>query len=116
MSSLAGGFSTFLSLEDTPDSYTGQGSKAVSVNAGATALAFTTAGATTVYADAVSGSINGSNKAFTVTNTISTAYALFLANAVLQPTTDFTVSGTDVTMIVAPDASLSGQPFWLLHS
>lgn len=75
-----------------------------------------TSSSVTFYSDAVSGTINGSNVTFTVPNTITTALALYLANSVYQPTTDFTTSGTTITMVVAPDASLSGQPFWLLHT
>lgn len=70
----------------------------------------------TFYADTVSGTINGSNTAFTVANTISSALVLYLANSAYQPVVDFTVSATNITMAVAPDASLSGQPFWLLHT
>lgn len=70
----------------------------------------------TFYADTVSGTINGSNVTFTVANTISAALVLFLGGIPYQPTVDFTVSGTTITMTVAPDATLSGQPFWLLHT
>lgn len=70
----------------------------------------------TFYSDTVSGTINGSNTAFTVPNTISTAMVLFLAGIPYQPNVDFTYSGTSISMTVAPPASLSGQPFWLLHS
>lgn len=70
----------------------------------------------TFYTDTVSGTINGSNVTFTVANTITTPLVLFLAGMPYQPTVDFTTSGTTITMTVAPDASLSGQPFWLLHT
>ena len=70
----------------------------------------------TFYADTVSGTINGSNTAFTVSNTITSALVLFLAGIPYQPTVDFTTSGTTITMTTAPDASLSGQPFFLLHT
>jgi len=68
------------------------------------------------YADTVSGTINGSNVTFTVSNTILTALVLFLNGVPLQPSVDFTTSGTTITMTVAPDAGLSGTPFWLLHT
>lgn len=111
------GPTTFLQLADTPDSYAGAGGKIVSVKLTADGVEFTTPSTTiTVYTDTVSGVINSVNVTFTVTNTIATAYALFLANSSYQPGTDFTVSGTTITMTAAPDASLSGQPFWLLHS
>ena len=70
----------------------------------------------TFYADTVSGAINSSNQTFTVSNTISQALVLYLANSAYQPGVDFTVSGTTISMTVAPDSSLSGQPFWLLHT
>lgn len=73
-------------------------------------------GGDTFYTDTVSGTINGSNVTFTVANTISSALVLYLANSAYQPGVDFTVSDTTITMTVAPDASLSGQPFWLLHT
>lgn len=76
----------------------------------------TSSSALSFFADTVSGTINGSNKIFTVPNTISSALALFLAGIPYQPTIDFTVSGTTVTLVTAPDSSLSGQPFWLLHT
>lgn len=70
----------------------------------------------TFYADTVSGVINSSNTVFTVPNTITTALALWLANSIYQPGVDFTVTGAkQITMTVAPDISLSGQPFWLSH-
>lgn len=73
--------------------------------------------AITIYSDTVSGTINSSNTVFTVTNTITTAIALWLANSIYQPGVDFTVTGAkQITMTIAPDSSLSGQPFWLSHT
>lgn len=69
-----------------------------------------------VYSDTVTGTIDGVNQTFTVATTINTAFALYLANSVYQPNVDFTYSGTTITMTTAPDASLSGQPFWILHN
>lgn len=73
-------------------------------------------GTSTFYTNAVSGTIDSANRVFTVPTTISSALALYLANSVYQPGTDFIASGTTITMTVAPDASLSGQPFWLLYT
>lgn len=70
----------------------------------------------TVYSDTVSGTIDGVNVTFTVSTNINTAFSLYLANSIYQPIVDFTTSGTTITMNVPPDASLSGQPFWLLHN
>lgn len=75
-----------------------------------------TASGGTFYTETVSGLINSVNKTFTVATNINTAFALYLANSVYQPNVDFTYSGTTITMIVAPDISLAGQPFWLLHN
>jgi len=68
------------------------------------------------FAETVSGTIDGVNVTFTVPTTIVKAQALYLANSVYQPMVDFTTSGTTITMTVAPDISLAGQPFWLLHT
>lgn len=69
-----------------------------------------------VYSDTVAGTIDGINTIFTVSTAINTAFTLYLANSVYQPIVDFTYSGTTITMVTAPDSSLSGQPFWLLHN
>ena len=71
---------------------------------------------TAIYADTISGIINGSNRTFTVLNTIIAAMTLYLAGMPYQPGVDFTTSGMTITMVTAPDSSLSGQPFWLLHT
>lgn len=76
----------------------------------------TPGGAGTIYNDAVTGTINSINKTFTVPNTISTAIILILANSSYQAGVDYTVSGTTITMTTAPDISLSGQPFFLVHT
>lgn len=73
-------------------------------------------GTSTFYNDTISGTVNGVNKTFTVSNTISSALALFLAGAPYQLTTDYTVSGITITFVTAPDISLSGQPFYLIHT
>lgn len=69
-----------------------------------------------IYNDTISGTINGSNTIFTVPNTITYPIALFLAGMPYQATIDYTVSGTNITFITPPDASLSGQPFFLSHT
>lgn len=71
---------------------------------------------TAPFAETVSGTINSVNRTFTVPTTIVTAQALYLANSIYQPVVDFTTSGVTITMTVAPDISLAGQPFWLLHT
>ena len=65
---------------------------------------------------AVSGVIDGANVTFTIATAVTSDFSLFLARQPQAPTTDYTyVAGggtTTITMTYAPDASLSGQPFW----
>lgn len=75
-----------------------------------------TSSSTSFYTDALTGTMNGSNTAFTVANTITTPLILFIAGVPYKPTTDFTTATTNVTMVVAPDATLNGQPSFLLHT
>lgn len=72
--------------------------------------------AMTIYQDTVSGVIDGVNKIFTVSNAISAPIFLTLANSSYQVTVDYTVSGTTITFVTAPDISLVDQPFWLVHT
>lgn len=73
--------------------------------------------ASVFFSDTVSGTIDSSNLVFTVPNTITSAMVLFLAGTPYQPVVDFTVTGAkQITFVTAPDASLSGMPFWLLHT
>ena len=67
------------------------------------------------YVDTVSGTIDGANTTFTVPNTITSALMLSLAGMPYQAGVDFTVSGKTIEMTVAPDISLSGSPFFLVH-
>lgn len=99
----------------TSINFTGAGHTGSAIG-GAVTENFPSGGTVTVYAETVSGTINGSNVTFTVPTSISTAFALYLGNSIYQPGVDFTVSGTTITMTLAPDASLSGQPFWLSHT
>lgn len=60
----------------------------------------------------VSGTINGSNVTFTISPTPFDANSLQLSLA-RQPQIqgiDYTISGATITYVIAPDASLSGQP------
>lgn len=69
------------------------------------------------YNDTVAGTIDGVNTVFTVTNTIVTAIFLSLGNSNYQVGVDYTVTGTkQITLTTAPDSSLSGQPFFLVHT
>lgn len=62
----------------------------------------------------VSGAIDGSNVTFTIAVAVGSNFLLFLARQPQMLTTDFTysvgASTTTITYVVAPDASLNGQP------
>ncbi len=76
-----------------------------------------TASSGTYYNDTVSGTINSSNTVFTVPNNIDAALFLALGNSAYQFGVDYTVTGAkEITMASAPDSSLSGQPFFLVHT
>lgn len=84
---------------------------------GGTANVAIAGGGVTIYNDTVTGTINSSNRVFTVPNTITGAIVLFLANSSYQNTVDYTVTGAkQITYTVAPDNSLAGQPHWLAHT
>lgn len=54
--------------------------------------------------EAPSGTINGSNTSFTLSETPieNDAVELFLDGLYLTPTTDYSISGTTITMVTAP--------------
>lgn len=84
---------------------------------GGTANVAIAGGGVTIYNDTVSGTINSSNRVFTVPNTITGAIVLFLANSSYQNTVDYTVTGPkQITYTIAPDSSLTGQPHWFAHT
>lgn len=58
----------------------------------------------------VTGTIDGSNTTFTIPVTPSKSILLFLGRQPQMPTVDFTLSGSTITYVTAPDSSLSGQP------
>ena len=72
-------------------------------------------GSTTFYQETPSGLVNGSNKTYTVTNTITTVLNFAINRQYLHPTEDYTFSGTTITMITALPASLSGKPFTITY-
>jgi hypothetical protein len=61
------------------------------------------------YAETPSGSINGSNTAFTLAQTPRpvTAVMLFYNGLFLRPNTDYTIAGGSLTMAVAPESGAS---------
>lgn len=112
-----GGGGTFLSLSDTPSSYTGQALKAVTVNAGENALVFTalagggtvtnTAGNLTASALMVG---NGTVDA-KVLASLGTTTTLLHGNAAGLPTFGSVALGTDVsgTLLAAQFPALTGD-------
>jgi hypothetical protein len=57
-----------------------------------------------VDAEIPSGAINGSNTAFTLVNAAvpSTTLHVYLNGVRLRPTSDYTISGTSLTMVMVP--------------
>lgn len=74
------------------------------------------AGAGTFYTETPDGLINGSNTTYTVAHDITTVFNLAINGQYLHPTTDYTFTGTTITMTSALDASLSGFPFTITYS
>jgi len=53
-----------------------------------------------------SGTINGSNTSFTLANTpITGSVHLYKNGQLLSPTTDYTISGSTITMVIAPTST-----------
>ena len=73
-------------------------------------------GGITIVTHSVAGLIDGLNATFTVPTAIAYPILLVLANTDYQYGVDYTVSGTTITMGVAPDVSLFGQPFFLVYA
>lgn len=65
-------------------------------------------GTGTVYT--VSGTIDGSNTTFTIPVSPSGDILLFLARQPQAKTIDYSLSGSTITYVTPPDASLSGFP------
>lgn len=72
-------------------------------------------GSSTTYQQTPVGLINGSNVTYTTTNTITTVLNFAINGQYLHPTSDYTFSGTTITMVTALDASLSGKPFTITY-
>lgn len=70
----------------------------------------------TVYTETPTGLVNGVNTTYTTANTINTVYNLAIGPQFLHPTTDYTVTGSTITMVAALDASLSSLPFTITYA
>lgn len=117
----SGGASAFTDLTDTPTSYTGQASKAVAVNAGATGLEFIDIPASVFYG-ASPAFINAEQARSDIRSTTRTGYSTFnsapglqtLLNSVSPYTTiylpsngRFDLNGTDITTTVVGTCLMS---------
>jgi hypothetical protein len=68
------------------------------------------AGAVWITED-VTGAIDGNNKAFTLSHTpVAGSLSLRLGRQPQEATTDYTLSGSNITYVNAPDSSLAAEP------
>lgn len=100
------GVLTFLALSDTPDTFVSHGGKQVRVNSGATALEFVAATLDHrhVWNEVPAGSLNGSNRNFTLAESpVPPASVLLFLNGLLQregADNDFVLTGTAIAFHV----------------
>lgn len=73
------------------------------------------AGGSGLSKQTVSGTINGSNTAFTITSAFTGDSWIILGQTILIEDEHYTVSGTSITYTTAPPAQLSGEPHILYH-
>lgn len=95
--------------------FTGSGLSSVTRTANGVVTVALQAGSSTTYSETPSGLINGSNTSYTTAHAITTVFNFAINGQFLHPTTDYTVSGTTITMVSALDASLSGKPFTITY-
>lgn len=69
----------------------------------------------TFYTETPTGAINGINTAYTVANSITTVVAFSINGQFIHPS-EYSVVGTTITFVTAPDASLSGLPFTIVYA
>lgn len=74
-----------------------------------------TGGGGTTYQETPSGVIDSANVTYTTTNTITTVLNFAIDGQYLHPTSDYTFTGTTITMVAALDAFLSGKPFTITY-
>jgi hypothetical protein len=81
----------------------------LSVNPAATVLA---SKVTTLSPQTLTGAVNGTNTAFTLPSApLAGTVSVFLNGILQRPTTDYTISGSTVTFVVAP--SSTGATDWV---
>ncbi len=72
-------------------------------------------GGGTTYTETPTGNIDGVNVTYTTAHTITTVLMFAINGQFLHPTTDYTFTGTTITMTSALDVSLSGLPFTIVY-
>lgn len=71
-------------------------------------------GGGTTYTETPSGTIDGVNKAFTTLNTITTVINFAIGGTFIHPA-EYSFSGSTITFVTAPNASLSGLSFTVIY-
>lgn len=74
-----------------------------------------TGGSSTFYTETPTGVIDSANVTFTVLHAINTVFSFAINGQYLHPTTDYTFTGTTITMVTALPSSLSGKPFTIVY-
>lgn len=69
----------------------------------------------TIYTQTPSGAVNGSNKTYSVTNTIVGIFSFAINGQYLHPGTDYNFSGSTITFVNALPAELNGLPFTIVY-
>lgn len=78
-------------------------------------ITFPGGGATSIYVETPTGTIDGANKTYTTLNAITTVISFAINGQFIHPT-DYSVLGSTITFGTALDASLSGTPFTIVYA
>lgn len=95
--------------------FTGSGVVATSDGRGTITIVIPGGSAGNVYTETPSGSIDGNNTSFTVANPITTVFSFGLNGAFIHPS-DYSIVGSTISFVSAPDATLAGTPFTIVYS
>lgn len=74
----------------------------------------TVLGSGTFYSQTPVGAINGSNKTYTTSHTITTVFSFAINGQFIHPV-EYSLSGSTITFVTALDASLSGTSFTIVY-
>lgn len=69
----------------------------------------------TFFIETPTGAVDGANKSYTVSTTITTILNFSINGVFIHPA-DYTFNGTTITFITALDASLTGLPFTIVYA